>query len=114
MSDPRAPFQHWADAFARLRQDRTVVAEPPEPTAFYHEDPARWSPDPKRWSLGMMEVLGKGEALIIRAGPAPDHITELGDAQRRWQRQVQVWVSEKGRSTRVWVDNVEITTKESA
>lgn len=84
------PFHHWAEAFARAREQPTVaVAEPPTPDEP-DDDWGSW------FGLGHMTVQGRGEVMIVYAGP------------HQQRRKFEVWVSEKGRSVRLWVDNEEI------
>lgn len=60
-------------------------------------------PDPKRFRVGCVCLPGRGEVLLIHAGPAAP--SRAGG--RRWQREVQVMVDEDGRAL-VWVDGIEV------
>lgn len=59
-------------------------------------------PDPTRFRLGCVMLPGRGEVVMIHAGPSAP-VSGRG----RWQREVQVMVDENGRA-RVWVDGEEI------
>lgn len=80
-------FRHWEQAFARAREHPSVVVAEPSPL---DEPDDTWG----QFGLRHVRIMGQGEAMIVRAGPE--------------RRQFEVWVSEKGRSVRLWVDNKEI------
>lgn len=65
------------------------------------------------FDVAVVEHEGR-QALIVRAGPRGSEriVPPAGERHAfdrpRWARTVEVYVSPKGRSVRVWVDGVEI------